>query len=89
MSGLQVRCISKQPRNDTHHGLTHIGGNGWKLTRDQAIHAIKAQGYRFYTMVGGHRAEVDVVTEHGRQYLRTRADGYYNDNLLALPECAA
>jgi hypothetical protein len=37
----------------------------------------------------GHRSEVGVVDPgSGRdRYVRTHADGYWNDNLLALPEC--
>jgi hypothetical protein len=36
----------------------------------------------------GKRADVGVVREAGKApYLRTHADGYYNDNLLALDQC--
>ncbi|WP_375166828.1 DUF3892 domain-containing protein [Bradyrhizobium sp. CCGB20] len=37
--------------------------------------------------MGGKRAEVGVVDGSNGKYVRTHADGYYNDNLLALPEC--
>ena len=89
MAERQIRCINKQPRIDTHHGITHVGGAGFKLTRDQAVAAIQVSGERFFTLAQGKRAEVGVVEEQGRKYLRTYADGYYNDNLLALPECVA
>lgn len=36
----------------------------------------------------GKAAEVGVVREAGkRPYIRTHADGYYNDNLLSLSAC--
>lgn len=36
----------------------------------------------------GKRSEVGVVYPNGRApYLRTHADGYWNDNLLALGQC--
>ncbi|WP_129557470.1 DUF3892 domain-containing protein [Bradyrhizobium sp. YCK136] len=41
----------------------------------------------FFTLVSGKRADVGVVSGPNGKYDRTHADGYYNDNLLALPEC--
>ena len=37
MSDVQVKCINKQPRNNPHEGITHLGGDGWKWTRQQVI----------------------------------------------------
>lgn len=89
MADVQVRCINKQPRNDTHHGITHLGGDGWKWTRDEVVRSIEAKTNTFYTLVGGNRATVGVIGgEHGK-YVQTYADGKWNDNLLALPECVA
>lgn len=87
MADAQVTCINKQPRNDTHEGITHLGGAGWKWTRQEVINSINNGTNTFYTMVGGKRADVGVVNGPTGQYVRTHADGYYNDNLLALPEC--
>lgn len=89
MPDVQVTCINKQPRNDPHEGITHLGGAGWKWTRQQVIDSIEAKTNTFYTLVGGTRANVGVVKPEGRQwYVRTYADSKWNDNLLALPECA-
>jgi len=88
MADVQVTCINKQPRNDTHEGITHLGGATWKWTRQEVINSIKAKTNTFYTMVGNRRADVGIVNgEHG-EYVRTHADGVWNDNLLALDECA-
>jgi len=87
MSDLRVRCINKQPRDDTHRGITHLGGDGWKGTRQQVVADIESGANNFYTLVNGRRAEVAVVTDQYGKYVRTHADGYWNDNLLALPEC--
>jgi len=44
-------------------------------------------GHSAYTLVNGRRAEVGVrQTSTGRKFLQTHADGYWNDNLLALPD---
>lgn len=89
MADVQVKCINKQPRNNTHEGITHLGGDGWKWTRDQVIASIEAKTNTFFTRVGGNRAEVGVVNGQYGKYLRTYADGKWNDNLLALYECVA
>jgi hypothetical protein len=89
MADVQVRCVNKQPRQDPHHGITHLGGEGWKWTRPEVIASIKARTNSFYTLVGGTRADVGVVDGPNGEYVRTHADGKWNDNLLALPECVS
>lgn len=88
MADVQVTCINKQLRDSTHEGITHLGGSGWRWTRKQVIDSIEAKTNTFYTSVGGNRATVGVVDGQNGKYLRTYADGKWNDNLLALPECA-
>lgn len=88
MADCQVTCINKTPRNSTHEGITHLGGVGWKWTRAAVIDSIEAKTNNFYTRVNGVRAEVGVVNGPNGKYVRTYADGTWNDNLLALPECA-
>jgi hypothetical protein len=88
MADVQVTCINKQPSHtDPHHGITHLGGTGWHWTRAQVIDSIENRTYSFYVQSGGKRSEVGVVSGPHGKYLRTHADGYWNDNLLALPEC--
>jgi len=87
MTTLQVKCISKQPRNDPHEGITNLGGDGWKWTRAQVVAAIEAGTHSFFTLVRGNRASVAVVNGANGKYVRTHADGKWNDNLLALYEC--
>jgi len=87
MADVRVKCINKQPRNDTHEGITHLGGDGWKWTRQQVADSIRAKTNTFYTLVGGTRANLGVVDGPRGPYVRTYADGKWNDNLLALIEC--
>jgi hypothetical protein len=58
--------------------------SGWRLTEDLAIQRIKTGRTPFYTMVNSREAEVVVATYSGRKYLKTDADGYAPNNLLAL-----
>jgi hypothetical protein len=84
----QVECVNKPNRHSSEEAITHIGGPGWKITVPDAIRKIENREWEFYTMVGGKRADIDVRTsKSGRKFLQTYADGYWNNNLLALPEC--
>ncbi|TMB87181.1 MAG: DUF3892 domain-containing protein [Chloroflexi bacterium] len=88
MADVRVTCINKQPRYNPHEGITHLGGGTtWKWTREQVIASIEAKTNTFYTLEGGKRADVGVVTGPNGKYVRTHADGQWNDNLLSLPEC--
>jgi hypothetical protein len=92
MSANQVTCVNKPNRFSTHEHITHIGNiaGRWKITRESAIQRIDAKADSFYTVdaTTGKRAEIGVVREAGKlPYLRTHADGKWNDNLLALAEC--
>ncbi|WP_051516749.1 DUF3892 domain-containing protein [Herbaspirillum sp. RV1423] len=77
----------------SHEHITHIGNSAgkWRLTRQDAITQIEMKVSAFYTVDGstGKRAYIGVVREQGKApYLRTHADGKWNDNLLAQPECS-
>lgn len=87
MAEVKVSCINKQPRNNPYEGITHLGGAGWRWTRDQVINSIKAGTNSFFTSVNGSRSEIGVVNGAHGEYLRTYANGVWNDNLLALTEC--
>ena len=91
MADVQITCITKRPNHlDPHHHITHLGGtggSGWRWTREQVIASIEAKTNTFFTLVGGKRADVGVVNGANGKFLRTYADGAWNDNLLALPEC--
>jgi hypothetical protein len=87
MADVQVMCINKQPRNSPHEGITHLGGPTWRWTRQQVIDSINQRSNTFFTLVGDRRADVGVVNGPNGPYVRTHADGQWNDNLLALPEC--
>jgi hypothetical protein len=88
MADLQVTCINKRDRNSLHEGITHLGGSNWRWTRAQVIEFIENKAHTFFTLVGGRRANVGVVDGPNGKYVRTYADGQWNDNLLALPECS-
>ena len=87
MADAIVTCINKQPRDNPHEGITHLGASNWKWTREQVISSIETGTNTFYTSVNGKRADIGVVNGPNGKYVRTYADGFYNDNLLALPEC--
>jgi Protein of unknown function (DUF3892) len=86
MADIQITCINKPNRQDTHEGITHLGTIGQKWTRSQVIQWIDARTHTFYTKVG-KRADIEVVQGPHGKYVRTRKDGVLSNDLLALPEC--
>jgi len=87
MADVQVTCINKQPRQNPHEGITHLGGPAWRWKRQEVVESIQRNDNTFFTLVNGRRANVGVIDGPNGPYLRTHADGQWNDNLLALPEC--
>lgn len=87
MADAQVTCINKQPRNNPFEGITHVGGSGWRWTRQEVVDSIRAKTNTFFTLVDGNRGNIGVVDGPAGSYLRTYADGRWNDNLLSLTEC--
>ena len=96
MKEFLVTCINKPNRMSSHEHITHIGNitndpaNRWRLAREEAIRRIEAKEEAFYTVdrATGNKMYIDVVREAGRNpFLRTHADGKWNDNLLAQTEC--
>ena len=76
-----------------HEHITHLGNPAanWKWTREAVIASIDAGTNTFFVSdpKTGQRSEVGVVrVAGGAPYLRTHADGDWNDNLLSLNQCA-
>jgi hypothetical protein len=92
MPDYQITCITKPDRANRHEHITHVGNNAgnWKLTREDTIRRIDAGTDTFYTVdkTTGAKVYIAVVREQGKvPFLRTHADGKWNDNLLAQAEC--
>lgn len=87
MADVQITCINKNPPDNTHEGITHVGNSQGKWTRSEVIGWIESRQHTFYTLSNGVRADVQVVNGPYGKYLRTFANGKPTDNLLSLPEC--
>jgi hypothetical protein len=94
MADVQIKCITKPNPQSPHEHITHVGNQfatpPWKWTREQVIASIDSKTNTFYVLDPntGKRSDVGVVRETGKQpYLRTHADGTWNNNLLSLPQC--
>lgn len=91
MADVQVTCIVKPHPQSPHEHITHLGNPGhWMWTREQVIASIEAKSNTFFVIdpYSGRRANVGVVREPGKApYLRTYADGQWNNNLLSLNQC--
>lgn len=92
MAEVQVTCITKPHPQSPHEHITHLGNPqlGWKWAREDVIRSIEAKTNTFYVIDPrtGQRSDVGIVRPVGRSpYLRTYADGDWNDNLLSLDQC--
>ena len=85
----QITHIRKPNRDSTHEHITHVAYSGLVYTREHVIGLIEKKTDSFYVINGGNRSEVGVVYPDRPRlpFLRTHADGKWNDNLLALPGC--
>lgn len=93
MADVKVTCITKLHPQSSHEHITHLGNPaaGWKWTREQVIESIDAKINTFFVTdpYNGKRSDVGVVRPAGRApYVRTHADGDWNDNLLSLNQCS-
>ena len=90
---IEIKIEQTVRSEDTHESITHVLGrkNGvgelfWWTREGAAALIDDAKTHTFYTHISSKTALVGVVyPQKGARYLRTHADGYYNDNLLALP----
>lgn len=88
MAILVVTCIRKRGDHyDPHERIQGIGGSGWYKPENEAIADLDAGTNSFYVSAGDLKVSVIVASHNGRRYLKTTADGYRPDNLLALGEC--
>jgi hypothetical protein len=92
MPDVQVTCITKPNPQSQHEHITHLGNpsNGWKWTREEVITSIDAKTNTFFVLdpITSKRSEVGVVRFASQApYLRTYADGNWNNNLLSLAQC--
>ena len=92
MADLQVTCITKPNPQSPHEHITRLGNpaGSWKWTREEVVTSIDAKAHTFFVLdpISGKRSEVGVVRSAGQApYLRTHADGNWNNNLLSLRQC--
>jgi hypothetical protein len=93
MADVEVTCITKPHPQSPHEHITHLGNPQvpWEWTRDQVIASIDAGANTFYVLDPrtGKRSDVGVVRPAGKAaYVRTYADGDWNNNLLSLDQCS-
>lgn len=91
MADAQVTCITKPHPQSPHEHITHVGNPPqWVWPREDVIVSIEAKTNTFFVRdpYNGKRSEIGVVREQGKApYLRTYADGNWNNNLLSLDQC--
>ena len=87
MADSQITCIRRRDPRSNHDGITHVGGAGWLWSVDEVVRSIESKTNTFFVRSTNSRSDVGVVNGPTGKYLRTYANGQWNDNLLSLPEC--
>ncbi len=95
MADVKITCITLSNTDKQHEHITHVGSPQFsaanpKWTVAQVISAIENKDHTFYVQDSyGNRATVGVVDPGSgrKKYIRTYADGKWNNNLLSLPQC--
>ena len=92
MSDVRITCNTKSAPNGGHEHITRAGNpaGNWDWPVEQIIASIDAKTNTYFVVdsITGRRADVGVVRPVGkRPYIRTYADGVWNDNLLSLTAC--
>ena len=92
MASHRITCITKSHPNGGYEHITHAGNPaaGWNWLVEQIVLSIENKTNTFYVHDDrtGKQAYVGVVRIEGRRpYIRTYADGVWNDNLLSLNAC--
>lgn len=84
----EIKCINKTNRLSIHERIVSVGGDGWKMTQQEAISKIESNSCSFFVTRGGNTVDVIVaVSTNGNKYIKTTSDGELPNNLLSLPEC--
>ncbi|MBU9832453.1 MULTISPECIES: DUF3892 domain-containing protein [Rahnella] len=95
MSDVQITCITLSSTNKVHEHITHVGSpnftpQGSKMTVAQVVNHIENKTHTFFVQAASAgRADVGVVDpgNGSPKFIRTYADGKWNNNLLSLPLC--
>jgi hypothetical protein len=90
MAHVQINYTHKRGDHYNPHeriqGVAGDAGNGWYRTENQVISDIRTGNNSYYVNAGGRSVNVVIASHEGRAYIKTDADGYAPNNLLALPE---
>ena len=87
-----ITCATKLGDNyDPYERITHLGGhsdNGnISISSERMIKLIESENYSYYVDVNARKVKIIVAERLGKKYLKTEADGYEPNNLLALGDC--
>ncbi len=89
MTDYQATCHT--PDNaDPDRRLQGLGGLGWRHSIDTIIANIQSGRDRYWTTANGQSVWIEVKSHprSHRLYIKTTADSYEPNNLLALPRCS-
>ena len=92
---VRITCINKDGGNHSnpHEAISHYGwinseGKRARSPRADMVEWLEKGNDAYVQDSSGNKAYCHVRTSaNGTKFLQTASDGYYNNNLLSLPEC--
>lgn len=92
MADVEITCVTKPHPESPFEHITELGNAaaGWKWPCKKIIASIDAGTNTFFVLhpLTRERSDLAVVREEGKApYVRTRADGVWNNALLSLDQC--
>lgn len=82
-SGLEITCVNKN-RTGT---IVRIGGEGWSLNTQDAIHKLLAYQLRLNLLLGNKYVDVGVRGSGSDAYLVIEPEGYALHDIEKIPSC--
>lgn len=88
-----ITCATKLGDNyNPYERITHLEGHTSSnekisLSSERMIKLIESEKYVYYVDVNNRKVKIIVAERLGKKYLKTEADGYEPNNLLALGDC--
>lgn len=83
----KIDGIRMSTTNGSYEHIIQVRYDGQMWMREYVIRLIEMKTASFFVVCGRDRSEVGVVYPGGSRapYIRTHADGKWDDNLLSLP----
>ena len=87
MQIIEITCAKNNPFWPSLHNCASLSGPSGHWTRDELVTLIQSKTASVFITVNGRRSDLAVFPQGSITLVRSHANGVWNDDLLALPQC--